>query len=215
MNDVNLNTNLKLNLNQVLEILLRALDHIDVRLVDHGHRVAYTVYKMMQADGSYSEEDMREISIVAALHDIGAYKTEEIDDMMQFELEKVFDHSIYGYLFLKHMSPLKKWARVLLYHHLNYKMYQMLDYEHLGISDMIHLADRIDVMIQTSGRWIGYDEILAQRDTRFGRSSVELFIKADERYDIRRKIMSGAYLNDLTAIMGASEYDDQILTDYI
>ena len=61
-----------LNLNQVLAILLRALDHIDVRLVDHGHRVAFIVYKMLQADGSYSREDIRAICTVAALHDIGA-----------------------------------------------------------------------------------------------------------------------------------------------
>lgn len=106
MNDLNFNLNL--NLSQVLSILLRALDHIDERLVDHGHRVAYLVYKMMQADGAFCRQDMQEICIIASLHDIGAYKTEEIDQMMRFESEDVFDHAIYGYLFLKHMShPLK------------------------------------------------------------------------------------------------------------
>jgi hypothetical protein len=38
---------LNLDINQVLAILLRALDHINVRLVDHGRRVAYIVYKMI------------------------------------------------------------------------------------------------------------------------------------------------------------------------
>ncbi len=206
---------LKLDINQVLEILLRALDHIDVRLVDHGYRVAYIVYKMMQADGSYRDEDMKEICVIAALHDIGAYKTEEIDHMMRFESEDVFDHSIYGYLFLKHMSPLKKWARIVLYHHLNYEMYRHLDYEHLDISDMIHLADRMDVTLQRQGNWLSLEELMAQQDKRFGKATIELFIKANELYDIAGNLKNGNYYADLSTFGADAGYDEETLTEFI
>ncbi len=206
---------LNLNIDQVLSILLRALDHIDVRLVDHGHRVAYIVYKMMQADGSYLDEDMKEICIIAALHDIGAYKTEEIDHMMRFESEDVFDHSIYGYLFLKHMSPLKKWARIVLYHHLNYKMHHQLDYEHLDISDMIHLADRLDVTLQTKGRWLDSDELRAQQDLRFGKATVELFLKANQMFDIEGSIKGGSYYTDRSSFGTDVGYDEETVMEFI
>ncbi|MEL7658230.1 MAG: HD domain-containing phosphohydrolase, partial [Bacillota bacterium] len=203
-----------LNISRVLEILLRALDYIDVRLVDHGHRVSYILYKMMQADGSYQKKEMQEICIIAALHDIGAYKTEEIDHMMRFESQDVFDHSIYGYLFLKHMSPLSKWADIVLYHHLNYGEYNKLNSEYLKIADMIHLADKIDVVLQIKGEWLGYKELLKQQDIMFGRSSIELFEKANLEYDIKGNILNGSYLKDLSSFVSTAAYDDQTLLDY-
>jgi putative nucleotidyltransferase with HDIG domain len=206
---------LNLNFNQVLTILLRALDHIDVRLVDHGHRVAYIVYKMMQTEGSFHKKDMQEICIVTALHDIGAYKTEEIDHMMRFESEDVFDHSIYGYLFLKHMSPLRKWADIVLYHHINYELHHRFDSEHLKIADMIHLADRMDVILQTKGRWPDFDELYSQQNIRFGKSTIELFHRASEQNDIKGNIMNGSYLNELTAFGATAEYSEETLLEFI
>lgn len=83
------NLSLNLSTNQVMAALLKALDYIDARLVDHGRRVAYIVYKMMQTSGSYQERDMQGICITAVLHDIGAYKTEEINNMMRFECLRI------------------------------------------------------------------------------------------------------------------------------
>lgn len=206
---------LNLNINQVLSILLRALDHIDVRLVDHGHRVAYIVYKMMLAEGVYQEKEMQEICIVASLHDIGAYKTEEIDHMMRFESEDVFDHSVYGYLFLKHMSPLHKWAQIVLFHHLNYEKYHLLDYEYKNVADMIHLADRMDVMLQLKERWLNDEEITAQQDIRFGRETIDLFRKANEQYDIEGNILNGSYLKELGSFVKTAEYNDETLLEFI
>ena len=203
-----------LNISRVLEIMLRALDYIDVRLVDHGHRVSYILYKMMQADGSFQKKEMQEICIIAALHDIGAYKTEEIDQMMKFESHNVYDHSIYGYLFLKHMSPLSKYADIILYHHLDYEEYGQLSRELLKIADMIHLADRIDVTLQMNGDWLNYEELLKLQETKFGRSTIELFRKASMKYDIEGNILNGSYLRDLTFFVSTMVYDDHKLMDF-
>lgn len=204
-----------LSVSQVIGILLRALDHIDVRLVDHGHRVAYIVYKMMQVDGSYSESDMQDICIVTALHDIGAYKTEEIDDMTEFESVSVLDHSIYGYLFLKYMSPLKKWSEVVLYHHLNHDMYHHLNKDYLKIADMIHLADRIDLMLQEDGQGLALEKILQMNSMRFRETTIELFRKADERYNLSRSIKNGSYMNELIGFGPNKEYSDEALLEFI
>ena len=203
-----------LNIIKVMTILLRALDYIDVRLVDHGQRVAYMVYKMLQAEEAYTEKEMQEICIIAALHDIGAYKTEEIDDMMKFESVNFLDHSLYGYLFLKHMSPLQKWAEVVLYHHMNYAHYCKFDYQYLRIADMIHLADRMDVVLQTKEKWLTYSELEEHKNSWFHESTIDLFRTASERYDIEGNIKNGSYLNDLTAFISAANYNDKTLLEF-
>ena len=61
---------------------------------------------------------MRNLLILASLHDIGAYKTEEIDRMVEFETKEVWNHSIYGYLFFHYFTPFEYWDSVVLYHHM-------------------------------------------------------------------------------------------------
>lgn len=50
---------------------------------------------------------------MALLHDVGAYRTEEIDRMVAFETESVWEHSFYGYLFFKELTPLGAYADVI------------------------------------------------------------------------------------------------------
>ncbi len=199
---------------RVLSILLRALDYIDVRLVDHGQRVAYMVYKMMQVDGTLDEHEMKEICIVAALHDIGAYKTEEIDHMMDFEINQVFDHSIYGYLFLKYLSPLSKWADLVLYHHTNYRDHEKILFEHLNISDMFHLADRMDILLQSTGKLPTAKELYAQADSRFGKDTIRIFLEANRRYDLSGSIMDGQYLTELANFVSDASFHEDTLLDF-
>ena len=206
---------LNFNIRRVMAVLLRALDHIDVRLVDHGHRVAYIVYKMMQASGKHSEREMQEVVIISALHDIGAYKTEEIGNMMNFESNDVFDHSIYGYLFLKYMSPLGKWADLILYHHINYALYDKLkiDKKIGSIASMIHLADRMDVMLKNQ-------ECLLEQDhdylaLRFGEEAISIYAKANEQFKVEENIRNGAYLWEIDTMLKYADFDRNILIEFI
>ena len=105
----------------VFHIIRKTLNLVDVRLVAHGERVAFILYKMLQYQGMACDKRMLEFVILALVHDMGAYKTEEIDQMVQFETENVWQHSIYGFLFLKNFSPMPQFADVVLYHHLPYQ----------------------------------------------------------------------------------------------
>ena len=67
--------------------------------------------------------------MLAMLHDIGAYKTEKIDQMFIFETKNIWQHAIYGYLFIKNFSPLDKLAPAILYHHLDYQKMIYIDDE--------------------------------------------------------------------------------------
>lgn len=92
------------NSNNISGLIERTLNYVDPRLVDHGKRVASLVYGMLAVQKKYSAKDIQDICILAMLHDIGAYKTEEINRMAQFESEDIWEHSIYGYVFLDNLS---------------------------------------------------------------------------------------------------------------
>lgn len=49
---------------------------INPTLMEHGSRVAYIVYKMLQEEGRYEEFELADIVMVATMHDIGAYKSD-------------------------------------------------------------------------------------------------------------------------------------------
>ncbi|MBR0596978.1 HD-GYP domain-containing protein [Sinanaerobacter chloroacetimidivorans] len=203
------------NISSVLSILSRALDCIDERLIDHGNRVAYMVYKMMQADGSYSDEDMREICITTALHDIGAFKTEEIDNMAVFESMDVWEHSIYGYLFIKNMTPLRKWAELVLYHHLDFEKYPSIESEILKLADMIHLSDRMDIVLYSREILINADFFSIYQSNKFSKDVISLFLEANRKYEIEKHIRDGSYMKELQSFVSEMDYDENTLLDYI
>ena len=84
---------------QILGLLENSFDMIDPRLIGHELRTACYADQLLAAAGM-DDEKRRDLDCLVFLHDIGAYKTEEIGRMIQFETETCWDHSIYGMLFL-------------------------------------------------------------------------------------------------------------------
>ena len=74
-------------------IVKRTLNKVDPRLVEHGERVAYIALKILEeAEGEISHEMLKNVLLVCLIHDIGAYKTEEIDCIVEFESRNVWEH---------------------------------------------------------------------------------------------------------------------------
>jgi putative nucleotidyltransferase with HDIG domain len=131
---------------RVIDILKNALNCVDARLIDHGKRVAYLVYKILKQQNIFTDKQLRDICILAMLHDVGAYKTEEIDKMVIFETRDVWEHSIYGYLFLKYFSPLKELSPAILFHHADCNELMNLDDPACRmLAQLISLCDRADI----------------------------------------------------------------------
>ncbi|WP_308588963.1 HD domain-containing phosphohydrolase [uncultured Oscillibacter sp.] len=156
----------------VIGILRRAYNHVDQRLMDHGIRVSYVVSRLLQKLPQVAPVQLRDICFLAAMHDVGAYKTEEIDRMVQFETESIWDHSIYGYLFVKNFTPLAELAPAVLFHHTPWSKLKALD----GVSgdsnyvaQLISIADRLDIWMNMQGRpFSGFlAQIRTERDRRF------------------------------------------------
>ncbi len=132
---------------QVILLCSHALKCYDKRLMDHGTRVAYLAEKIYYKLGMNVEIDVEKLFLLSLFHDIGAYKTEEIDRMITFETVDVDAHSVYGHLFLKYLSPLSQYSEAILYHHSSAEMLKDVEPSIAAYAQLIHIADRVDIGI--------------------------------------------------------------------
>lgn len=172
--------------NDISDLLQRTLNSVDERIVGHGKRVSFIVSRMLEAQGVYTQKEKQEICFLALLHDVGAYKTEEIDQMLRFETENIWEHSIYGYLFLLYLSPLTKFAQAVLFHHLSYDKLRETKTDCKDIAQILHLADRVDIFNEHEPmrKELLKEHLERSSGSRFSPEVLSLFWKADEKYHI-------------------------------
>ena len=130
---------------KVIDIMERALNLVSPQIIDHGKRVAYGLFKELYPLGLYEDKQLRDICILGLLHDVGAYKTEDIDSIIGLDTENKWNHSVYGYLFLKYFSPIKSLAPVVLFHHADDCQMVHLSEEHQKLTQLLKLLDRADI----------------------------------------------------------------------
>lgn len=167
---------------EVMGVIRRTLCLMDERLVEHGERVAYLLYRMLSFGGRLRDYDWEKLMLLSVFHDIGAYKTDEIDNMLAFETEHYYDHSVYGYLFLKLLTPLGESAEAVLYHHTSYERLQEVDSPYRAYAELIHLADRADICHRAG---MDCEAVLGRgRGTAYAPELVDLFLKAEREAGI-------------------------------
>ena len=168
----------------------RALNLVDPRLVDHGLRVAASVDAMLEHGNTLGSEDRRDAYLLALFHDIGAYRTEEIDRMIDFESETVWEHSVYGYLFLRELSPLSRLSEVVLYHHAPSDRLADVDPKIAHVSRVFHVADRADVFKLANPGAAREDLYAWLRSMRgdLDPDAVELFIAVDKPAAVEQRL---------------------------
>lgn len=188
-----------LSISDVASMVQRALNCVDPRLVDHGLRVATLFDAMLEVDGSCSEKRRRAAYIVALFHDVGAYRTEEIDRLVSFETEGVWEHSMYGYLFFRELSPLFDYAELVLYHHMPYDQYAGQDPAVWFLASALHVADRMDVLMleHPEADAVEVKRLMKQARTGlFSPRALELLIEADRRFDVISLLRGGVISPD-------------------
>ena len=136
---------MNINCTQIISICNKFLKLQDERLVVHGERVAYIAYKILNHSKYRNQIELKNLLLLSLFHDIGAYKTEEIDRIVAFETVDVERHAVYGYLFAKHFTTLAPLAEAILYHHMPHSKLQNVDNTIRIYAELIHLADRVDI----------------------------------------------------------------------
>lgn len=206
-----------LNNKGILDIIRRFCNYIDPRLTEHGSHVAYIISRMLQDTGQYTKQELRDICFLAQLHDIGAYKTEEISRMLQFETDDIWDHSFYGYLFIRYFSPLKELAPAVLLHHITWNFLEQGDMPSTKLKDLsqiLHIADRIDVSMSLENRsWKETLQLIIQGTNNiFAPHIVDLAARLDFKDSIENEWRKDSeYFDSLTSIPLSEEESTEYL----
>jgi HD-GYP domain-containing protein (c-di-GMP phosphodiesterase class II) len=150
----------KVHLIDLIMCLSDAMDFISPAIVNHHKRVAYIAFSIGKEMGLTMEE-LKELILAGALHDIGAFSLRERIDLLAFEL-RATGHAESGYAMLKLFDPLSNIADLVRFHHIKWDQGKGAFLRGRKIplgSHILHLADRVAVLVKTE------EEVLGQAKT--------------------------------------------------
>lgn len=184
----------------IVDVVCHSFRHLNPRLMNHGERVAYILMKMLEGTNYYTKQEKQDIFMLGLLHDIGAYKEDEIDAMLSFDREDSMEHSVFGYLLFQNFSPLSEYADIILYHHhcdAQYYPVPIGNY-HRDIARLVYLADRIDIFCILQGGE-GLDSFLDKyADNIFSSAGIRWFHAANKKYNVLECIRNGTYQEEFS-----------------
>ena len=138
-----------ISFSQLVCALSDAVDLISSVLNNHHKQVAYISYRIAKAL-DLSSERIASLTTAALLHDVGALSLDERIELLDFEEENPYRHTISGYILLKDLEIFKRAGEIIKHHHLHWEngagMVCKNDSVHLE-SHILHLSDRIAVSI--------------------------------------------------------------------
>lgn len=178
---------------------LKSLDH---RPVDHGIRTAYIMYKMLEKKGSYTEDELVNFFVLAAFHDVGVYKTENIDNMLNYEFNKYRAHSVFGFLLLsEYFLPLADKAKMLLFHRVGYKKIPTKDFAYTFETDVLSMAEAADVYHHAMGQNFDSHMFAKQVGTKYSQESFDLLNDVCEDKTLLETLRYEQYMSEVDAIL--------------
>lgn len=177
-------------------LICDTLKLMDESLIKHGTRVSYIMSKMLECKGGYEKFEIADFMLLGVLHDIGAYKTDNVRKQLTYEAKNPMPHSIYGYLFLKYLSPLEEQSKMILYHHVDTDKLQDVDYQYKTETEILKVAEIMDIWHTAFGEKFDYHMIERYIGTKFDKRACELLYQAVEQYDIFNKLTDNSYHNE-------------------
>ena len=190
-------------------LIIGMLRFTDRRIMDHGCRVAYIMQAMLELTRKYQKYQIAEYALIAALHDIGAYKVERGVDMLKFEMQTPMPHSIYGYLFLKNLSPFGERSKILLYSHVDYDKLQAVDFADKDIANMLNFAGKVDLFKRVKGDKYDYNKLRQYIGKIYSKECFDYLDVAVKRFDIFEKFKTDEHIRELEDLFGEIMFSDE------
>ena len=199
----------------ICKIIIEVLRLIDKRLIAHSERVAYIIWKMMESRGGYEEYESAEYAFIATLHDIGAFKVERGRDMLDFDVAHPMKHSIYGYLFMKYISPIEDRSKILMYSHIDEPKLKDMDFEGREICKFINIAGRYDLFHNSLGDKFKVQNLRAYEGKKYTASDLDLLELALKKHDVEEKFKNLSYKDELDKLWDGLLFSDEEKQKYL
>ncbi len=160
-----------------------AVDLVGVKVLQHGKRVAFMALETARTLG-IEESEQRELFRAALIHDCGV-SSSEVHKHLVYELDWAGsrDHCERGYKLMRDFEPFATLAEVILHHHTHWEspLCQEIEPGKFRLSNLIHLADRVDALIaqcQESDLLLARKPIRARVETLAGSFFDPTLVKA-------------------------------------
>jgi HD-GYP domain-containing protein (c-di-GMP phosphodiesterase class II) len=148
--------------------LAEALDLVSPHIMNHHRRVAYIAY-LLGTELNLTLRQRKDLFLAGVFHDIGAFSLQERLDALTFEITHPHEHAETGYQLLRDFKPFSDIAEIVKFHHVpwdsgngNWFNGQRVPLE----SHIIHIADRISVLIPKQSLVLGQNKIIYQKIKR-------------------------------------------------
>lgn len=179
------------------KLIYNTLETFDGRPVAHGQRTSYILYRMLKDTRKYEKYQLADLDFIATLHDIGAYATENLNDTLNYETRESLRHSVYGFLFMKYLSPFEEYSKILLYHHSEYNQTQNIQYPYKDLAMYLHVAERTEIYRKALGKKMNFEMFNKYVDVKYSQKSLFLINQAQSNHDIFGRVEDGSYLEEL------------------
>ena len=145
--------------------LARATDLVSPLIANHHKRVAYIADEIALEIG-FADDRRTNVMLAASVHDIGAFSLRERADTLKFDLTDTQRHAEIGYMLFKDVSVLPRIGDIIRYHHVDWNDGQNAEVRGIMVpaeSHLLHLADRIDVLVQRGASHLAFAELVRAR----------------------------------------------------
>ncbi|MBQ9765823.1 MAG: HD domain-containing protein [Lachnospiraceae bacterium] len=184
-------------------------------IMTHGEITGYILAKMLECENTYTKQEIADYAMIAVLHDLGLFNRKHEVSMFELENTDVWAHSIYGYLFLKHLSPLGDMAEIILYHHLDYELYGRIKSKYMKVISYLNLADKMDTFMHARQWQMEREYFQKYRDIKFSGQALDWFYKTDAKYKILEKLSDGSYRMELMQILSERTFSNEYKKRYL
>lgn len=141
---------ISINLGNLLLSLSDTMDRVSPLFQQHQQRTAFIAWELGKAV-NLSEDRIERLFVAALLHDIGIFTDEEKKSLYTSESIDTESHCIRGAHLLKTIPWLKDAAKLVRYHHREWKDWkEPIDVPYVLESQIIFLADYLDRSIDRS-----------------------------------------------------------------
>ncbi len=139
----------RVDLSEATLAISDAVDLVGVKVLQHGKRVAFMALEIARAFG-IEESWQRELFRAALIHDCGV-SSSETHNRLVYELDWAGsrEHCERGYKLMRDFEPFANLAELILHHHTHWEspLRQQVEPQKFLLSNLIHLADRVDALI--------------------------------------------------------------------
>ena len=172
------------NLYELLNCLTNAADLVSPELANHHQQVAYLSFIIAEEMGLPKKQQNNAV-LAGMLHDVGAFYISERLELIEDETPSASDHAFTGAHVIEKFPPLADVANIIRYHHV---AWNNGDGNTFGgspvplLSHIVHLADRIAVLVDRNQEVIGQipsiqQSVLKRKGTVFMPELIDAFMR--------------------------------------